>query len=193
MCTYTFWRRRKNARNGGGGGQASSYPKPWLPTSLVPSLLLSPWILHLSNVWPLGLILHVRLACWTRQFQFLMHWKFTPCTGHVFFQTLERSTGADGSWHCLLCDINSGSGGDILHTKGTDQPWQPPGPQAHHWNRWTFLTFRSNPCTSPAIPHSHLLRGFCFLNNLEHTSFSHASFLLSVPFPLTGMFCLLLL
>lgn len=68
-------------------------------------------------------------ACWTRQFQFLMHWKFTPCRGHVFFQTLERSTGADGSWHCLLCDINSGSGGDILHTKGTDQPWQPPGPQ----------------------------------------------------------------
>lgn len=32
-------------------------------------------------------------------------------------ETLERSTGANGSWHCLLCDINSGSGGDILHTK----------------------------------------------------------------------------
>lgn len=89
-----MWRMRKES-------QPLSEPMSWLPISFVPVLLLtvSSVLPSIQSLTPLTPILHVRLACWARQF--LMHWKFTPWSGPVLTGGPGEigALGAHGSFH----------------------------------------------------------------------------------------------
>lgn len=157
-----FLGRRKNARNEGRSSKL-------IPKALVPRLpcpFSAAVSLDLASVQCLTSRTHS--AC-----QACLLDKAIPVFDALEIYSLQRS--------CLLSDSGEVHWGrwilalPIMWHKQWEWWWHPAyqgyrptltttWTPTHHWNRWTFLTFRSNPCTSPATPHSHLPRGFCFLN-----------------------------
>lgn len=82
---------KKNVENTEGESTCSEPVNALGPHFPCPLPLAVPCALpSIPSLTPTTPVLHVRLACWTRQF--LMHWKFTPWSDPVL-------TGAPGEFH----------------------------------------------------------------------------------------------